>query len=642
MKRLLPWFMLIASCASPKPAAPEPMSFDDAPVMEAEAGPVVAPDSGPIEQAALEAPDAGVAPDVAEVPDAGPARADIGRVDAGKLVEPLLPDEAAKTRFEAALKKALDDPAGAETEFESIAAANPTFYFAHYNAALCRMRRGDKAGGMNRLQQVHDQFGSVFHGATEALAWAKFRGGDKEGAEQLLKGAMDQHDRVLDLRNAYGRMLLELGRYEQAADLSMKTLKKDEVNVAAMQVLGWSFCKREKMGLCLLVLGNALKVPGEETNGMTNYLAALAYLKYAKGAQKLTAEARVRRAQGYLEKAAAGLPDKPEVLINYARVLLDRGNAQKALVLSKRATVLRPDLIEGWVLKAVSERDSGDYASSRSTFLKILEENPDRHSTLYNLGILYLDHDFKRIEGKELCPDVSIDDMKQEVGSDLFDGIAIKHLDKAMIDPLQRLRQASIYLERFRKSSELDTERATEVEKQLRAANKAIRSETKKRGRQIKRAARQKKKEARRKKRMEREAKKKKEAAEEAAAAAEAGGQAPSDGAVPVEAGEQVNPEAADTEGAPAAADPAVVDPGALPSDDPAAPPAVEDPAPAAADPAQVASEKGEEKGEEKGSEKGDSKDKPKEDGKPDADQAEAPVAEPAEESSDGSEREEK
>ena len=36
-------------------------------------------------------------------------------------------------------------------------------------------------------------------------------------------------------------MLLELGRYEEAASLSMKTLKKDEVNVAAMQVLGWSF-----------------------------------------------------------------------------------------------------------------------------------------------------------------------------------------------------------------------------------------------------------------------------------------------------------------------------------------------------------------------------------------------------------------
>ena len=152
--------------------------------------------------------------------------------------------------------------------------------------------RSDKEGGLKRLQQVHDRFGMLFHGATEALAWAKYNDGDKEGAESLLRQAMDAHPRVLDLRNAYGRMLLELGRYEEAASLSMKTLKKDEVNVAAMQVLGWSFCKREKMGLCLLVLGNALKVPGEEANGMTNYLAALAYLKYAKGAQELHRRAR--------------------------------------------------------------------------------------------------------------------------------------------------------------------------------------------------------------------------------------------------------------------------------------------------------------------------------------------------------------
>ena len=58
--------------------------------------------------------------------------------------------------------------------------------------------------------------------------------------------------------------------------------------------------------------------------------------------------------------------------------------------------------------------------------------------------------------------------MKQEVGSDLFDGIALKHVDKTMVDKLQRLRQASIYLERFRKSAELDNEREIEVEKQVR------------------------------------------------------------------------------------------------------------------------------------------------------------------------------
>ena len=83
--------------------------------------------------------------------------------------------------------------AAAETEFDAIAAAAPDFYFAPYNAALCRLRRGDKEGGLARLQQVHDRFGMLFHGATEALAWAKYNDGDKEGAESLLRQAMDAH-----------------------------------------------------------------------------------------------------------------------------------------------------------------------------------------------------------------------------------------------------------------------------------------------------------------------------------------------------------------------------------------------------------------------------------------------------------------
>ena len=41
------------------------------------------------------------------------------------------------------------------------------------------------------------------------------------------------------------------------------------------------------------------------------------------------------------------------------------------------------------MLKAVAERDKGDYAASRTTFLKILSDYPDRHAVLYNLGILY-------------------------------------------------------------------------------------------------------------------------------------------------------------------------------------------------------------------------------------------------------------
>ena len=137
--------------------------------------------------------DAGVVVVVDAAVDAGAVAPDAGSVD-GRLVEPLLADGALKARFEAALKQALDDPQAARPSLMR-SLRRRLIFFAPYNAALCRLRRGDKEGGLARLQQVHDRFGMLFHGATEALAWAKYNDGDKEGAESLLRQAMDAHPR---------------------------------------------------------------------------------------------------------------------------------------------------------------------------------------------------------------------------------------------------------------------------------------------------------------------------------------------------------------------------------------------------------------------------------------------------------------
>ena len=86
------------------------------------------------------------------------------------------------------------------------------------------------------------------------------------------------------------------------------------------------------MDLCLLVLGNALKVPGKK-DGMTNYLMALAYLQFAERSSKLRAEASVRVANNHLKMAAQAMPDRVEVWSNYARVLLDTGDTEQAATL---------------------------------------------------------------------------------------------------------------------------------------------------------------------------------------------------------------------------------------------------------------------------------------------------------------------
>ena len=66
----------------------------------------------------------------------------------------------------------------------------------------------------------------------------------------MLKEAVDAHPLVLSIRNGYGRLLIELDRHEEAGDFALGTLKKDEVNVGAMQVLGWSFCKSATKWIC--------------------------------------------------------------------------------------------------------------------------------------------------------------------------------------------------------------------------------------------------------------------------------------------------------------------------------------------------------------------------------------------------------
>ena len=98
------WVLILCvSCAPPKTVEPEPVQFDDAPVMEPEAGPAPVIDAAVSADAAPA--DAGVVVVVDAAVDAGAVAPDVGSVDAGRLVEPLLADDALKARFEAALKR---------------------------------------------------------------------------------------------------------------------------------------------------------------------------------------------------------------------------------------------------------------------------------------------------------------------------------------------------------------------------------------------------------------------------------------------------------------------------------------------------------------------------------------------------------
>ena len=157
-----PLLMFAVACAGSPAKVPEPVQFDDAPVNEPEAGPAPAAvlDTGPAPDAA---PDAGAPIVLDAAVDAGVVVPDTGPVDAGKLIEPILPSADGKAQFEQAMKVALDDPVAGEKAFDALVAAAPEFYFAHYNAALCRLRQGDAQGGEARLREVHDRFGAEFH-----------------------------------------------------------------------------------------------------------------------------------------------------------------------------------------------------------------------------------------------------------------------------------------------------------------------------------------------------------------------------------------------------------------------------------------------------------------------------------------------
>jgi len=535
MRRLsLLLISVLAACSAAEkaPTAAESTGFEsnaDAPLVEPEAGPPV--------EAAVDAGQLGAETATPEVADAGPLEADspttppdAGVPDAGQLKpEPELATPELKDRFNKALELAPDDPAAALQAFDGIFAEAPDFYFAAYNAVLSLQRTGDVTGAETRLRDLHRQFGDRYHGFAEALAWLLHGRGASSEAESLLKEAMSAHPLVLTLRNSYGRLLIELGRHEEAGDFGLGTLKKDEVNVGAMQVLGWSFCKRNKMDLCLLVLGNALKVPGKEKDGMTNYLMALAYLQFADRSSKLQAEASVRVANAHLKTAADAMPDRVEVLVNYARVLLDSGDTEQAEKLSKRATQLAPADVAAWLVYGVSLRDNKKRDESRKAQLKALSVAPEQHEALFNLAILYLDHPLKKAEGDEICPDVSLDQVKDEFGDDLFEGPAVAREDPKYVDSIRRVRQAGAYLNQYKEAAQPKGELNDRVEGLLREVDKWAKKLAKKRMRIIKREKRKKKKEARRKKKLERERKKKeaeaKKKAEEAAAAAAAAGE---------------------------------------------------------------------------------------------------------------------
>ncbi|WP_197281999.1 tetratricopeptide repeat protein [Dethiosulfatarculus sandiegensis] len=91
----------------------------------------------------------------------------------------------------------------------------------------------------------------------------------------------------------------------------------------------------------------------------------------------------------YLEKARQLDPDSGLLQLEAARILVTRGESEKALLATKKAVEKSPDLIHGWILLGGLYSQKKDVTRAMQAYEKALSLDPDSQETQLLLGMLY-------------------------------------------------------------------------------------------------------------------------------------------------------------------------------------------------------------------------------------------------------------
>jgi tetratricopeptide (TPR) repeat protein len=276
------------------------------------------------------------------------------------------------------VRQAKSNPSQALRLASAATRKNPACYPCHYNEGVLleRMGKADLAKAAYRkvLELKPTHLATLIN-----LSNLFLRSGLIKKSRSVITAAIRKAPNSIGLRNQLTAILLEEGRYDDAAAQAKGVLKNDERNANAMIHLALVFYHKKKYELAERIL---LKAGGiDKTNPMVPLRLGFIYLK--QGNPK-TAIAQF--------KESLKLDPKSEVARINLGVLFSQAHDYKSAIEQFRQAVAKaPMFTEAYLDLGNALRGDLQYKEAEAAYKKVLAINSKESRAVFNLGLLYLD-----------------------------------------------------------------------------------------------------------------------------------------------------------------------------------------------------------------------------------------------------------
>ncbi len=255
----------------------------------------------------------------------------------------------------------------------------PDFYEAHYNLGLLFDRGNDFARSEASYNQAlaarPDDRRTLFN-----LASLYRKNGKLQLAVDLLEGFVEDHPDDFEARNNLAVLYRKKGDYELACEQARFVLDRDPRQVLAYNNLATIFSEQGKHEMAEELFRRALELQPDDPRVLNNQ--GLALLKSGK----------VQQALQMFTRAWSEETPLPESGLNAASVYMNNADYKKAAGVYHELSRRVPGFLPALVGHAVAERGLGRHKQAEKSYQQILGLDPTNPDTLFNLGLLYMNH----------------------------------------------------------------------------------------------------------------------------------------------------------------------------------------------------------------------------------------------------------
>ena len=331
------------------------------------------------------------APPATGAPVAGPGGSQFAQSDAPSVNAP---EAANRPKMNAAAQQAYSaglsafqagDLVGAKTQFQRAADADASAYQAQYSLGVVQERLGSKSAA---LAAYRASYGIVkdYEPAISAYALLLARTGDVSEAEDFL----NRQRAILPASAAVLAAMAEVKSIAKdssaAQQLAQEALKKNPDYRPAMVTLARDHYRNRRLDLALYALTAILdgygpeNPPRDKDNAEALNLRGLIYKE----------QGRRKEAFNDFKRATELRPDLIEAKLNLAKYMLEAGNAQEATPLLENALAYDQNNTLVHLNIGDAYRLQGRPADALKHFQWVQSKDPTVAEVHYNLGLLYL------------------------------------------------------------------------------------------------------------------------------------------------------------------------------------------------------------------------------------------------------------